>query len=237
MIHQLRIGHNEDDEFKMSGRYKGFMMRNIPSSYLAWVSENVHQKDFVDSAKLELLRRGELELTPGKRKHKRNKKPKKPHTKEAKLFACSLQNKDLEYHKDGFVLWTDGSCVIPRGGWAFILRTGNQTILEGSGRNPKTTVNRMEMTAALEGLRKLSPGSKVLVISDSQILIRCASKEWKRKKNLDIWSQIDEVAQQMRVTFKWIRGHTGNEFNERCDYLCSASQENELDMEFTSIVG
>ena len=139
-------------------------------------------------------------------------------------------------------LYTDGSC--PRnpgpGGWAFCA-VGNGNEFTQSGADKDTTNNRMEMVAVIKGLewlvREGYAGERVLVISDSQYVIRgldqwCHSWKrngWRRKnengvwvaiKNPDLWPRLHGLAHvTTRAEFKWQRGHVGHKYNELCDQL------------------
>ncbi|MCW5983526.1 MAG: ribonuclease HI [Bryobacteraceae bacterium] len=132
-------------------------------------------------------------------------------------------------------LITDGACIgnPGRGGWACILRYGdNKKELYGSA--PYTTNNRMELTAAVEGLRALNQPCDVEVTTDSEYLKNGISRwiaNWKRngwmtaeKKpvlNQDLWQDLDELVSRHRVTWKWTRGHASHADNNRCDELAS----------------
>jgi len=127
-------------------------------------------------------------------------------------------------------IYTDGSCS-PNpgfGGWAAIL-TGRTSIKMISAGEPKTTNNRMELMAAIEGLRALTKPSEVLIISDSEYLVRGASewisgwsaRGWKNVKNRDLWRQLVDAQDGHKVRWEWVRGHSGNEFNELADGLAS----------------
>jgi len=93
-----------------------------------------------------------------------------------------------------YTLFTDGSCLKNPGGAggyaAILLPDMSQAV----GGDRSTTNNRMEMKAIIEGLKMLPPKSNVLVVSDSQLAINCAARKWKRKKNLDLWSEYDEAS-------------------------------------------
>jgi ribonuclease HI len=108
--------------------------------------------------------------------------------------------------------------------------------VEKWGAEENTTNNRMELraaVAALEMLRKLNiaPG-EVKVYTDSQYVQKGMSQwihQWKEKswrtsdkkpvKNQDLWQQLDELAALFPIRWEWVRGHAGNEYNERCDQL------------------
>jgi ribonuclease HI len=136
-------------------------------------------------------------------------------------------------------LWTDGACSgnPGPGGWAFILvaRAANGTIirrLERHGGEPNTTNNRMEMTAALEGLRALTRPTAVTVFPDSAYLTRAFADgwlvRWQRNgwttgrepvKNQDLWLGLLEAVTPHTVAWERVKGHAGGALNERCDQL------------------
>ncbi|MCE7974693.1 MAG: ribonuclease HI [Leptolyngbya sp. PLA1] len=136
-------------------------------------------------------------------------------------------------------LFTDGACSgnPGPGGWAYILRhpvTGASR--EASGAEPETTNNRMELRAAIEGLRALTQPSLVDLTSDSQYVLK-GMKEWldawKRRgwktadkkpvKNQDLWETLDALRTLHEIRFHWIRGHNEHPENERCDELAVAA--------------
>ena len=122
-------------------------------------------------------------------------------------------------YKMQYTLFTDGSCLKNPGGAggyaAILLPDMSQAV----GGDRSTTNNRMEMKAIIEGLKMLPPKSNVLVVSDSQLAINCAARKWKRKKNLDLWSEYDEASAGHDIDFEWVPGHSGHEWNEECDRL------------------
>ena len=119
-------------------------------------------------------------------------------------------------------IYTDGACIgnPGRGGWgAVILRDGYTQ--ETCGRERRTTNNRMEMTAVIEGLALVPQGAEVTVYSDSQYVVNTMTMNWKRRKNQDLWKKLDRETAARRVTWEWIRGHSGHTFNERADRLAT----------------
>jgi ribonuclease HI len=110
---------------------------------------------------------------------------------------------------------------------------------ERSGGLSHTTNNVMEMTAALEGLRALPPGSRACVVTDSRYLhdgMTSWMAGWKRKgwktaagdpvKNREIWVQLEAaVADHDQVRWHWVKGHIGHALNERADALAVAATE------------
>lgn len=103
-----------------------------------------------------------------------------------------------------------------------------------------TTNNRMEIMAALEGLRALKEPCHVTVYSDSQYLVNAMTKGWmvgwknngwaKKKKgeelkNVDLWKEMDEVITSHTIDWKWVKGHAGNRYNEICDKLATEAAD------------
>ncbi len=136
-------------------------------------------------------------------------------------------------------LYTDGACSgnPGPGGWACVLIYGEH-MKELSGGERETTNNRMEMMAALEGLKALKRPCKVEFYTDSNYLKDGITKwldGWKKRgwktsskkpvKNQDIWEQLDEVIQKHEIEWHWVKGHAGIEHNERCDELARAALE------------
>jgi ribonuclease HI len=143
------------------------------------------------------------------------------------------------------LVWTDGACSgnPGPGGWAAIVVWPDGELEELSGGAPHTTNNRMEYTAALEGLRALPAGSAVCIVTDSRLMLDSMTKwiaGWKRKgwktaggdpvKNQDLVKALDaEIARHAEVRWHWVRGHeTGSEhahkvLNDRADRLAVAA--------------
>ena len=130
-------------------------------------------------------------------------------------------------------LITDGSCLgnPGPGGWACILRYNGQK-RELYGYAPQTTNNRMELTAAIEGLRALKERCTVEIVTDSEYVkngITTWIHGWKRKNwitsakkpvvNRDLWEELDELAKGHEAVWVWTKGHASHEDNNRCDEL------------------
>jgi ribonuclease HI len=132
------------------------------------------------------------------------------------------------------VIYTDGGCAPTNpgpGGWAAILRSGKH-MKELKGGEPMSTNNRMELTAAISGLEALKQPSQVDMHIDSQYVRDGITKyinNWKRNgwrtaskepvKNQDLWQRLDAARNLHTVRWHWVRGHSGDEFNERADEL------------------
>jgi ribonuclease HI len=130
-------------------------------------------------------------------------------------------------------LITDGSCLgnPGPGGWACILRYNGHK-REMYGYAPHTTNNRMELTAAIEGLRALKERCTVEIVTDSEYVKNGISTwihGWKRKNwvtstrkpvvNRDLWEELDELAAGQDAVWVWTKGHASHEDNNRCDEL------------------
>lgn len=136
-------------------------------------------------------------------------------------------------------IFTDGACKgnPGPGGWGALLRMGvNEKEL--SGGEAHTTNNRMEMTAAIRALEALREPCEVSLHTDSKYLIDGITKwihGWKKKGwknaakkpvvNEDLWRELDMIAGKHKVTWHWVRGHSGHAENERVDQLASDAAE------------
>ena len=140
-------------------------------------------------------------------------------------------------------LFTDGACKgnPGPGGFGFILQhaaSGGEK--EGSGGEPLTTNNRMELRGVIEGLRTLNKPTRVTVVTDSTYVAKGSAEwmpgwkrnGWRRKvrgkgwgevKNVDLWQTLDDLLNEHDVTFEVVKGHSGHPENERCDQLAVAA--------------
>lgn len=119
------------------------------------------------------------------------------------------------------VAYADGSCIgnPGPGGWGVVILQAAASAREFSGGERETTNNRMEMTAALQALGHTDRRVDLIVHSDSQYLVNTLNRQWKRKKNLDLWEQLDAALRGRKVAFEWVEGHAGDPLNERADAL------------------
>ncbi len=133
-------------------------------------------------------------------------------------------------------IWTDGACSgnPGPGGYGAILRFGDRE-KEIIGGEPNTTNNRMELMAAIVALEALTRPCEVDLHTDSQYvrngvmqwLAAWKARGWKtadRKpvKNVELWRRLEEAFERHEVDWHWVKGHAGDEMNERADALARA---------------
>jgi ribonuclease HI len=134
-------------------------------------------------------------------------------------------------------IYTDGACRgnPGPGGWAAVLMSGGHE-RELSGAESATTNNRMELLAVINALAALKRQVSARVYTDSQY-VRLGMTEWltgwkargwrtadrKPVRNQDLWERLDELAANHEIEWHWVKGHSGNPGNERCDALANAA--------------
>jgi ribonuclease HI len=140
--------------------------------------------------------------------------------------------------EDTVTIYTDGACSgnPGPGGWGAVVlmeRDGGEPANhELSGGDRDTTNNKMELTAVIKALDALPSGSSATVITDNTYVKDGATDwmaTWKRNgwktadrkpvKNRDLWTLLDALQETRKITWRWVKGHAGNEFNERADVL------------------
>ena len=131
-------------------------------------------------------------------------------------------------------IYTDGACSGNPGvgGWGVIIIVKKNKPINLFGGSKETTNNQMELKAAIEGLKYIAKPSKIKIFTDSKYvkdginswIINWKKNGWKTStkkivKNKELWMQLDNLINKHNVTWKWIKGHTGFEFNEKADEL------------------
>ncbi|MDX8380480.1 MAG: ribonuclease HI [Ghiorsea sp.] len=134
------------------------------------------------------------------------------------------------------IAYTDGACSgnPGPGGWGVWLRSGAHE-KELCGGEVQTTNQRMELQAAIEALKALKKPSEITIVTDSKYVLNGITewihgwkkKDWKNSKkepvaNKDLWEDLDKVNQIHQVNWQWVKGHSGDEGNERADELARA---------------
>jgi ribonuclease HI len=139
--------------------------------------------------------------------------------------------------KDHFIVYTDGSAKGRWGSWSFLILADDKIIYEDSGRERKTNSNRMEFQAIIEALFAIPGDHPLTFYTDSKILLENLPmfKEWKANgwlkangwpiPNVDLMIILDELILTRQIQWKWVRAHSGNQYNERCDQLCILARE------------
>ena len=140
-----------------------------------------------------------------------------------------------------YSLYTDGACQPNpgHGGWAFISFPETHPLDRHiqTGYDGVSTNNRMELTAALEGLKcilSIDDNPVVLLFSDSKYLLNgletwmhnWAKNDWRKKNdkkilNDDIWRELYDIVQPIKINYSHIKGHSGHPENEECDQLAT----------------
>jgi ribonuclease HI len=175
----------------------------------------------------------------------RKKESQKSLRPEAGSAPPSQRQGDQQGDPEAIVVYTDGGSINNPGpgGYGVVIETaGERRELTGGFRH--TTNNRMEMMAAIVALRELrNSGEKILLYSDSSYLVNGITKGWAKKwrskgwrkgdgqpvLNIDLWKELLELLDGADVRFNWVKGHAGNELNERCDRLAvSAARQPEM---------
>ena len=141
--------------------------------------------------------------------------------------------------KKNIIIYTDGACIgnPGLGGWgAIIINQDNEKKI--SGGSQLTTNNRMEMQAVVEALKFIKTASSITLYTDSKYIINGISSwiyKWKKNnwtssnkkpiKNIDLWIIIDSFTSKHTIEWKWIKGHSGDYYNEEVDKLARAEAE------------
>ena len=149
-----------------------------------------------------------------------------------------------------FTIYTDGSCLgnPGAGGWAAVIIDAEENIKKICGGESQTTNNRMELTAAIEALKKISSGDSAEIFTDSSYLKNAFTQGWLRKwkvngwktankkpvLNKDLWLELDRLISVRDIKFNWVKGHAGNKFNEICDSLARGEAEKNKGLEKNS---
>jgi len=135
--------------------------------------------------------------------------------------------------KRKIIAYTDGACSgnPGPGGWGVWLKYGEHE-KELCGGEKNTTNQRMELQAAIEALQALKKPSQITVVSDSKYVLNGITswihgwkkKGWKNSKkeavaNRELWEALDVLNQKHDVDWQWVKGHSGDEGNERADQL------------------
>jgi ribonuclease HI len=134
-------------------------------------------------------------------------------------------------------VYTDGSgtSVGLPGGYGFVVVVDGTKVYEESGHIPNASNNVAELTAALKGLEFVNShsdlkGRAVTLISDSQLVLGFASGEWEPKKFhlMLLASKLNKLYKDLDAEKRWVKGHSGDLHNERCDELAKAARKGDI---------
>ena len=135
-----------------------------------------------------------------------------------------------------YKIYTDGACSgnPGPGGWGAVILDQDNRQKNISGSEKNTTNNRMELLAAIMSLKKIKTNSEVVIFTDSTYVkngITEWMKNWKKNgwknsskkpvKNKDLWEKLDKLCEANSVSWKWVKGHSTNEFNNLADELAT----------------
>ena len=135
-----------------------------------------------------------------------------------------------------YKIYTDGACSgnPGPGGWGAVIFDQNNKQKNISGSEKNTTNNRMELLAAIMSLKKIKTNSEAVIFTDS-IYVKNGITEWMKNwkkngwknsskkpvKNKDLWVKLDKLCEANSVSWKWVKGHSTNEFNNLADELAT----------------
>jgi len=140
-----------------------------------------------------------------------------------------------------FKIYTDGACSgnPGPGGWGAVIfdNDNNQTNISGKEKN--TTNNRMEILAAIMALKKIKSNSHITIYTDStyvkngitEWMFNWKKNDWKTAskkpvKNKDLWIKLDKLCEKNKVSWKWVKGHATNKYNNLADQLATSAIKN-----------
>ena len=131
-------------------------------------------------------------------------------------------------------IYTDGACSGNPGigGWGVVILIPREKPVHLNGGSNNTTNNQMELTATIQGLQYFKESKQILIITDSKYVINGIEywiKNWKKNgwktaskkpvKNKDLWEKLDKEITKHAIEWQWVKGHAGNDNNEKADYL------------------
>jgi len=140
-----------------------------------------------------------------------------------------------------YIVFTDGACSgnPGPGGWGAIILDEKENQINLSGREQSTTNNRMELIAPIMALKKIKSNSIIIIYTDSIYLkngITLWIKNWEKNgwksankkpvKNKDLWVVLSKLTEKQSISWKWVKAHSGNKFNELADKLATEAINN-----------
>ena len=140
-----------------------------------------------------------------------------------------------------YIIYTDGACSgnPGPGGWGAVIFDKNKNQKKISGKEKSTTNNRMELMAPIMALMKIKPNSEITIYTDSTY-VKNGITEWIKKwekngwrssnkklvKNKDLWIKLNSLCKKNKVSWKWVKGHSNNKYNNLADELATRAIKN-----------
>jgi len=140
-----------------------------------------------------------------------------------------------------YTIYTDGACSgnPGPGGWGAVIFDEKKKQNNISGKVKDTTNNRMELMAPIMALKKIKSKSNITIFTDSTY-VKNGITEWIKKwekngwkssnkkpvKNKDLWTKLDELCEKNNVSWKWVKGHSTNTYNNLADQLATQAIKN-----------
>ena len=140
-----------------------------------------------------------------------------------------------------FKIYTDGACSgnPGPGGWGAVIFDNDNNQTNISGKEKTTTNNRMEILAAIMALKKIKSNSQITIYTDStyvkngitEWMFNWKKNDWKTAskkpvKNKDLWIKLDKLCEKNKVSWKWVKGHATNKYNNLADQLATSAIKN-----------
>jgi ribonuclease HI len=140
-----------------------------------------------------------------------------------------------------YTIYTDGACSgnPGPGGWGVVIFDNNNKQKNISGSEKNTTNNRMELSAAIMALKKIKTNSEVTIYTDStyvkngitEWVLKWKENGWKNSnkkpvKNKDLWVKLVNLCEKNRISWKWVKGHSTNKYNNLADTLATQAIKN-----------
>lgn len=140
-------------------------------------------------------------------------------------------------------IYTDGGCRMKKniGAWAYVIIDDNGVETRNSSHEYCTTNNRMEMKAVIEALKSTPEGEYIELTTDSQYVYNTFKLNWIQKwknnnwftsknkvKNIDLWIEMEELVNNRNITWRWVKGHSGDEYNNIVDKMATKSMKEAL---------
>jgi ribonuclease HI len=144
------------------------------------------------------------------------------------FWLVRLFRKALEYFKRSrpFEIYTDGSHKNGYGSWAYVVTQSGECIYSSSKRVRRASSNAMEFQAAIEALSSIPENSSCSLFSDSRILVDAMKFGICPRGYQDQFDLLKSLNEKHNIQWQWIKAHSGNKFNERCDELCILARSN-----------